>query len=276
MCYLLILIAALVVMPVGAKAQSRTLLPTPATWYVDNVGGNDANACTAAAPCRTIQHTINDLVGRYDFAAQPTIQLVTTGAAYDEAVVLPRWVGSLGWYGPGDYRYPVIQGDVSNRAAVTVRPSSGWAFTSVNGSPWILSSLTIEAPQGGGINSDAYSHILGRDLRFGQVSGDELNCQVLAQHGALYEHIGGPPAISGGGWCHAYAHLGGMIKLQGPGTVVISNAPYFVWFAVADGNAILDYSGVSWSGPLRNGQYRPVHTSTGGLMFPTPATPPWP
>ena len=250
----------------------RTVITTPTTFNVNNVTGVDAPGAVA---WRTIQYAVDTICRDYDFQAQPTIRLAATGVPYAEAVILRRWVGSLDWCN-GVYSYPCIQGDPANPTAVVVRPANGWAFTGVNCSPWIIDSLSISSPNGGGINSDAYSHILGRSLDFGQVGAGPLCCQILAQHGAFYEHIATPFTISGGGWTHAYAHLAGMIKLQSPCTVAINNAPRFSYFAICDGNSIIDYSGIGYSGGLWGNQYVPVVANTGGFMSPPPSAPPWP
>ena len=270
---LLLCVLVFALLPFATLAnEQRIKVSEPRTWYVNNVTGDDDSDCSQATPCKSIQKTVNLIVDLYDFAAQPTIQLATTGVAYAEAVVLHGYSNSLGWRGWGNYTFARIVGDPSNNAAVVVHPSTGWAFTSVLGAaPWILESLTIKSTTAGGINADAYSRILGKNLNFGQVSSSPLACQILAQHGAFYEHIAGPFKISGGGWCHVMAHLGGSVKLQGPQTVVISNAPAFYRSAVSHGNSIVDYSGVTWSGCVAGCIRVGVDQAFNGLIFPLQA-----
>lgn len=252
--------------------MARTSISVPTTFNVDNVNGTDT---PGAGTFKTIQYAIDQICNNYDLAAQATIKLAATGTVYAEAVEVRRYVSSTGWRA-GQYTYPRIQGDTNNNAAVVIRPSNGWAVTGVNALPWVIDSLTVASENAGGINSDACSHLLGVNLNFGQVGTAPNCCQILAQHKGFYEHIVSGFTISGGGWCHVYSHIQGLVKLQSPVVAPILNAPTFEWFAIADGISGIDYSGISWSGRLANSRYRPVYCSSDSWMSPFPSAPPWP
>lgn len=206
----------------------RTYITSPITFYVDNVTGSDAND-GISAPWQTIQHAVDKVQSCYDFAAQPTIQLATTGVDYSETVVLGRYVGSLGYTTTG-YTYPVIQGDPSNNAAVRIHNTSGAPFTSVNGNPWIIASLKVAADNSYGIISDAHAHLLLRNLNFG-------NCllgHMCSEYGGFIETLAGPYTISGGSTYHiAVVELGEYVS-QGNAVTFVQTAgvwPSFTYFA---------------------------------------------
>lgn len=223
--------------------MSRTYITSTITLYVDNVLGNDTTGDgSAALPWRTIQHAVDKVQDCYDFCCQPTIQLVTTGVAYNEAVTLARYVGSLGYRG-GQYTYPKIQGDTTNNAAVSVHPSSGNAFTSVNGSPWLIDSLLVASNNGYGIEADACSHLLLHNLAYGPCGYDHKT--VL--YGGFLEDIAGPITLYGGGRYHISAQNGGLYVSQG-NTMNVSGTQVFSYFAGCWGNGQLYCGQLAFSG----------------------------
>lgn len=259
--------------------MSRYLISVPTTFYVDNVNGSDANdGSTPPLAWKTIQNAINTLVDKYDFAAQPTIKLITTGVDYAENVVLRRYVGSLGWIGwtpvtgyPAIYTYPTIQGDPANNAAVVVHAPIYSAFTGVNCLPWIIDSLLVRAPQWG-VNSDATSHILLRNMNFGACTIGHMT----AGYGGFLETLNGPYTISGNAGWHVFVGDCGIYVSQGNAITFLNN-PQFNYFAaglqggfvncagmsLAPGSAgctsahpgAVQNDGMSWTYPLWNGNW---------------------
>lgn len=244
----------------------RTLLTVPQTWYVNNVAGSDANdGSTTALAFKTIQAAADTLADNFDFtrAAQPTIQLATTGVDYAENVYLPRYVGSLGWQ--AGYTYPVIQGDLTNNGLVVVRPATGSAFIGVNCSPWIISSLMVRSYNQWGINSDACSMILLQNVNFG-VCGLGHMC---ASYGGFIETLNGPYSISGSAQTHINVSVGGIYVSQG-NLVTFQAWPTFLWFAAGVHGGRAECGGLSFA----NSQYTSSHPGTvnndgTALLYPT-------
>jgi hypothetical protein len=241
---------------------------------VDNVNGVDAPACIQAAPCKHIQYTVDYLVGSFDFSAQPTIKLVTTGVDYAENVVLPRYVGSLGWRGwtgsfgyPGVYTYPRIQGDPSNNAAVTVRPASNAPFTSVHGDAWIIDSVKVASVDNFCVVSDAGSHLLLQNMNFG-------NCglgHMAAEYGGFIETLNGPYTISGSAPYHIVAAKKGTYVSQG-NAVTFVGWPSFTYFAAGYNGSMVDAGGISLaagSGGCSSAHPGTVANDGTSLMYPT-------
>jgi hypothetical protein len=250
-------------LPVDAQRTQRVYAASAGTWYVDNVNGVDGWGCGQPSPCKTIQFTINYLVDNFDFAGQPTIQLATTGVPYAEAVILPRWSGSLGWRSAGNYTYPVIQGDQMDNTAVKVLPPSGSAFTSVHGSPWIISSLTVAAPQYG-IVSDAGSHLLLQNINF-YICG---NGHMVAEYGGFIETIAGGYTISGSAPYHITAVMHGIFVSQGNAVTLVGN-PNFVYFADGGSGGLVATGGISYASGILT-SYHPGQVNNDGtaLMYP--------
>lgn len=247
----------------------RTLISAPTTWYVDNVAGSDANdGSTAALAFQHINFAIAYLRDGFDFAAQPTIQLVTTGVDYAENVVLPRYCGSLGWNGwATSYSYPKIQGDVTNNAAVCVHPATGTCFTSVNGLPWIIDSICVKSSNQWGVNFDACGHVLVHNMNFGNCGLGHMG----GGYGAFLETLNGPYTISGSAQNHLCVGPRGIYVSQGNPITFLGN-PQFVYFARGYQGALVDCSGMSLA-PGSGGctSYHPGVASNDGtaLMYPT-------
>jgi hypothetical protein len=210
--------------------MSRFYIDSPTTFYVNNIAGNDANdGFSAATAYQTIQRAVDELQEDFDFAAQPTIQIATTGVDYNETVVLGRYVGTLG-YTQNGYTYPKIQGDPTNNAAVRIHNASGAPFTSVHGFPWIIGSLMVATDNSYGIISDAHAHLLLSNLNFG-------NCllgHMCSEYGGWIETLAGPYTISGGSTYHICVVQRGEFVAQGNGIAFVQTAgvwPSFTYFA---------------------------------------------
>lgn len=251
----------------------RTVISVPTTWYVDNVNGSDANdGSTALLAFKTINYAIGYLCDGYDFAAQPTIKLVTTGVEYAEQVVLRRYVGSLGWNGwsaggyPGIYTYPTIQGDPTNNAAVVVHAPTYSAFTGVKCLPWIIDSVLVKAPQWG-VNSDAESHILLRNANFGACTLGHM----ASAYGGFIETLNGPYTVSGGGGYHVIGAKRGLYVSQGNAITFLGN-PSFNYFAAGIAGSLVDAGGMSLaagSGGCTSAHPGVVSNDGTSLMYPT-------
>jgi hypothetical protein len=203
----------------------------------------------------------------FDWAAQPTIQLATTGVNYNENVVLGRYVGSLCYPAGGAYTYPTIKGDPAHNRAVVVYPTAGAPFTSVNGSPWIIDSISVNANGGYGIVSDAHAHILLRNMDFG-ICG---NGHMCAEYGGFIETLAGPYSISQGAPYHITVCMRGEFVSQG--NAVSFLAPYGVWpnfstFVRGLSGGLLNMGQMSLvSGGHTTGSSPPTNDGT-ALMYP--------
>jgi hypothetical protein len=248
---------------------SRVYITSPVTFYVNNVTGNDANdGSTPALAWKTIQHAVDELQEECDFAAQPTIQLATTGADYNENVTLGRYVGSLCYPAGGAYTYPRILGDPTNNNAVAIHPTAGAAFTSVNGSPWILDSLRVCSNNHYCVVCDAHAHLLLRNLNFGCCGLGHM----IAEYGGFIETLAGPYTISGGAPYHITALMRGEYVSQGNAisfTAPYGAWPYFGYFAQGGSGGLVAAGGISLAG----GGYTCGHTNQANndgsaLMYP--------
>ena len=88
--------------PGSSTAGARIRLTGSLNLYADFVAGNDANACTMAAPCKTAQATYNRAVVTYDTAGQlVSIHLVNNDPTCLQVSV--PWVGGgqFAIVGPG-------------------------------------------------------------------------------------------------------------------------------------------------------------------------------
>jgi len=174
--------------------MSRTYIASPTTFYVNNSTGSDANdGSSTATAYQTIQRAVDELQEDYDFAAQPTIQLATTGVDYSECVTLGRYVGSLCYPSGGAYTYPRILGDPTNNNSVCVFPSQGAAFTSVGGMRWIIENVRVRSNNHYGIVADEGARLLLRNPNFG-ICGVGY---TVSEYGAFIETLAGPFTISG-------------------------------------------------------------------------------
>ena len=110
-----------------------------------------------------------------DFAAQPTFRLLTTGVAYPR-IILPNYVGSLGYTGGYDVSFPRIMGDPANNAAVRLSPSPMGQPTIVGAlsPPWVIESLKIESADQWGIEADNHAKIFTRHINFGACHGGHM------------------------------------------------------------------------------------------------------
>lgn len=198
------------------RTRVRQLIESETTWYVSNVDGADTNDGESPATAfRSIQGGTDKLRARYDFAAVPTLQVLTTGVVYNESVNLGKWVGSA--------EYFRIAGDVNNNAAVAVAPSVGPAFKCVGGrgSPYLLDSMLYQSTDYSVI-SDAGSHLLLQNPNFSWCS----LAHMFAEHMGFLEILRGPYTISGGALWHIAAVANGEFIYQG-NTISFANNPIF-------------------------------------------------
>lgn len=202
---------------------SRKLISAPTTWYVDNVNGSDANdGSTPALAFKTINRAILTLAAQFDFAATPTLQLVTTGQTYAEAVNLGRWVGSASVFR--------IVGDPTNNAAVLVAPQNNHAFVSSHtvGCPWQIESLMVEAsPNYYGIISDWGADVCVLDMNFGGCGVAHMFAEFGGRIEALWDaRTNGTYTISGGAGMHVQSGNKGIFTHQ-LSSIVFQNNPTF-------------------------------------------------
>lgn len=244
--------------------MSRIYLSSPTTFYVNNVTGSDANDGSAPGSAwKTIQHAINTLSANYDFAAQPTIQLATTGVIYNESVTLGSWVGSLG-YTPTGYTYPTIQGDPTNNYLVAVQSTAlNSTFTSVDGDPWIISNLRVISNGAYGFNSDAHSHILLNNINFGYCGLGHMT----AIYGGFIETLAGPYTITGSTPYHITCLMRGEYVSQGNQVTFEGNT--FFYFAQGGTGGFINAGQMSCFGPYNNYHPGQILNDGSALMYPT-------
>lgn len=262
-----VLFALALLLPFDAVAQTRTLISTPTTWYVGTLG-NDANDCsTPAHACQHIQPTLDKLIAQYDFAANPTLRLLTDGGYptfYREAVNLNRWVGSAQWF--------IITGDPNDNNAVYIAPQNVGAFTisHTTGTPWMVQSLTTQCSPGYyAYTVDAGSHLLLQKPNFGQCGV----AHIVVEHSAFAEILIGGFTISGGAQMFVQTNLMSEFTVQ-PNVITFLNNPYFsLAFASASFNSFIwlhDLTG--WTG-ARN---IPVKVDPAGPNVAGPSSGTWP
>jgi hypothetical protein len=249
--------------------MSRICVTSPITFYVNNSTGSDANdgSCAALA-WKTIQHAVNLLQDGYDFAAQPTIQLATTGVDYTECVTLGRYAGSLCYPAGGGYTYPRILGDPANNNSVCVFPSQGAAFTSVGGMRWIIENVRVRSNNHYGIVADEGARLLLRNPNFG-ICGVGY---TVSEYGAFIETLAGPFTISGATDRGFTALMGGRFVSQGnvvSFTAPYGSWPYFTYFARGGSGGLVNMGQLS----LGSGGYTCGHTNQAdndgtALMYP--------
>lgn len=250
--------------------MSRILVTTPQTWFIDNVNGNDCNdGSSAAFAFQTTAAAQSYVFSHYTFGprGQPIFQLAH--GTYPQ-IVLSNYIGANSWLGLSGYFHPKFLGDPVSPGLVLIAPTSGDAIVGVNCDAWMLDSLTVQAAAGNGINCDAESHILARNITLNACSA----AHVLAQHDGWFEWLTGPFTVAGSASCHAYAHLGGRIYAQGSNTCVLQGMQTFANFAIADGLGLIDYTAVTYSGGCNP---CPVVQASGGILLPPPSPPgAWP
>jgi hypothetical protein len=82
--------------------NGRTKLTAALNLYADFVVGNDANPCSMAAPCKTVQQIYNNIVANYDTGGQAiTINVLNNDTAC--LAIISSWVGGgpITIQGPG-------------------------------------------------------------------------------------------------------------------------------------------------------------------------------
>jgi hypothetical protein len=244
--------------------MSRIYVSSPITFYVNNVTGNDGNdGLSSGSPWKTIQHAVNILQAGYDFAAQPTIQLATTGVVYLESVTLGRYLGSLG-YTPTGYTYPKIIGDSNNRANVTVQaPGTDSTFVSVNGDPWIIDSLTVVSFGAYGVESDAHAHLLLNNLNFGYCGLGHMT----AIYGGFIETLAGAYVISGSAPYHIDCAMRGEYVSQGNPVSFLGVT--FFYFARGLSEALIAAGQMNCAGPYASDHPGRVSNDGTATMLPT-------
>ena len=228
----------------------RTLITTPTTWYVNNAAGNDNNdGSTPALAFATLAAAFDRVIKTCDFAAQPTFRLLTTGVAYPR-IILPNYVGSLGYTGGYDMTFPRIMGDPANNAAVLLSPAPVGQPTIVGclSMPWSIESLKIESTDQWGIEADNHAKIFTRYINFGNC---KLGHMVASYRGFIetrYDMTSGGMDISGSttGGYHMLANYAGMIVAQG-NLVRTANSPHFAWFAGASDHGHIAAAGYNFA-----------------------------
>jgi hypothetical protein len=181
-------------------------------------------------------------------------------------VTLGKYVGSLGYPSSGGYTYPKIQGDPANNAAVAVWPTSGSTFTSVNGDPWIISSLKVTSISAYGIVADAHSHLLLSNMNFAYCGLGHM----CAEYGGFIETLAGPYTVSGDSPYHITASMRGEYVSQGNAVTlaVINGAhPIFFYFAQGGSGGLVAASQMTTSGPYTSYHTNQVNNDGTALMY---------
>jgi hypothetical protein len=123
--------------------NGRTKLTAALSLYADFVSGNDANSCSMAAPCKTVQQVYNNIVANYDLAGQTvTINVVNNDTTC--LSVTSAWVGggSVVILGPGGNTTQPTIGLVcaTNRAALLINTTLTGTLS--------ISNLVLSSPSG--------------------------------------------------------------------------------------------------------------------------------
>lgn len=229
-----VLIGAILLLasPAWGQPVYRELLPNGGDWYVDQLNGNDANDCTAATPCKTIQPTLDKLTAKYDFGGTPTVHLLATNGYptyYREAVNLYRWVGTP------RLPYFVITGDPNDNAAVVVAPQNANVFSTSHtvGSPWLIKNLTTQCSPGYvGYLADAEGHIVLQNPNFGGCGW----AHIQINHKSFGEILLGNVTISGSAQRFVVNQIVSEFTVQ-PITFTFLNNPTISCFASGAYNA---------------------------------------
>lgn len=246
-----------------ANAQTRTLISVPTTWYV-GTQGNDANDCsTPALACQTIQHALDTLIAKYDFAAIPTLKLLADGGSptfYRARVNLNRWVGSAQWF--------VISGDPANNGAVVVAPQNDHSIASSHtpGAPWLLTNFAVqESPGYYGCIADFGAQVNFQNMNWG---GSGI-AHIFGEFGSLVEVLIGNETISGGAQMHIQLAMGAIAVYQ-PVTITFLNSPSFTHFAAIAQGSWANFAGLqSSTGAHYSGSPWAWGDGTGGIVAPS-------
>lgn len=264
MRYFLAALLALMVPASIAEAQTRTYINTPTTWAVDNVAGSDANPCTVALPCATIQHALTYMTANFDFAVEGLLKLVTTGVDYVGNVQLPRPLGSAGTLN-GMTGLIRIQGDTANSAAVTVNGGSSPAIVCVYCSGIILDSFRVTSPGNNGVVIDAQAHMLMVGMNFGPAGFNH----VFVEHMAFAEFLVGPVVISGSAQSHIAVTHAGEVVWQGGNNYVFTGSPSMTYFISTSVGGFGNATGISsYSGARSVGSPGNNYPSGNGVIAP--------
>lgn len=115
------MVALIAFAPLGAQILGPILTGGTQGYYVDSVGGSDANACTLAAPCATIAH-----LATVDSAHPRLIWNLHKDGIWHETLTSPRTGMTIQAYGTGTNK-PLIDGSDPISSAAWVQDGT---FTS--------------------------------------------------------------------------------------------------------------------------------------------------
>jgi hypothetical protein len=217
-------------------------ISSPTTIYVNNAGGNDCNDGSTPALAYATLAAAFQLLKTYDLSAQLTFQLADSATAYP-SLILPNYVGDVGYTGGYDFTFPRIQGNPTNNAAVRLSGTNIPTIIGCLSMPWSIESLKLESVGSWAIEADNQARIFTRYINFGNCTQGHM----LAAYGGLIETRNDAMTgmdITGGtvNGFHMFATMGGKIYTQG-NLVRTANNPSFNYFAHADNHGEVFASG---------------------------------
>ncbi|MBN8965589.1 MAG: DUF2793 domain-containing protein [Rhizobiales bacterium] len=228
----------------------REILAADRVYYVRTDGSDDNTGLsnTSGGAFLTIQRAINVAVALDLSIYGVTIQVAD--GTYTSPVVLKSYVGA----GP-----IIIQGNNAAPQNVVISTTSTNAVRSMSCGSWTLRDLKIQTTTSGLGCEVQDSYLTLTRVHFGAVA----DYGVRAMLGGKV-NINGGYTISGGGFTHLRAELGGLFTFNSGLTTVLSGTPAFAIFAVALSGGVINCPGMTYSG---SGVGQRFSTSNGGAIL---------
>lgn len=189
-------------------------------FYVNSSTGNDANVCTIASTCATIQRAMNVIATLFNlggFNATINVTCASPPCTYATAVNVPVWTGQGTVTLLGDATTPT---NVVVSGAISVGVGSA-AGSPQRGTALSLSGLKLTATTALSIFDGSKAAIVG-NMNFGG-GGNQIN---LARHGDL--RIASSYTVSAGGVAHI-ALTQNSVANNGTGTYVVTLSGTPAW-----------------------------------------------
>lgn len=191
----------------GGGSGGREVLTADRTYFVATNGSDANDGLTAGAPFATIQKAL-DVVGALDVSIFDATIKIADGI-YQENLVAREFVGA------GVCR---IEGNIAAPANVSIAPASGVALSLTVPKRFDVRGIKTSSPDAGTISAAHGARVTGQDFEIGQ-AGTWGN-GISVESGAVFT-VTGPYRISGGGWHHVRAAVGGQFKMTAAATVTI-------------------------------------------------------
>ena len=194
---------------------------TAARTYYTRTDGSDSNtglANTAGGAFLTVQKMLDTISGAIDMGPWQVTGQIADGT-YAGNWALKPYVGQLA---------PIIQGNTTTPANVSITGTAGVLITSNYPVTWSIKGIKISTSGSYGFASQNGSQLSSYNIEFGTVAGPHM---YAAKGGTIT--LSTNYVISGNATYHHYTDKGGVIICAGR-TVTITNTPAFTAFAFCD------------------------------------------